>query len=79
MSFHSFGTLGAFGETLALLGIALMWTFRSQAVEWLREFFQIWRGHVSSGELHVSDPVYRRRKPRRPRGALNPSKTRPDR
>src|SRR4029077_540900 len=50
MSIHNFGTLGAVGETLALLGIAILWTFRSQAIEWLREFFQIWRGHVSPSE-----------------------------
>ena len=70
MSFQNFGTLGAVGETLALLGVAILWTFRSQAFEWLREFFQIWRGHVSASELHVSDPLYRRQRPRRPRGAL---------
>ena len=64
------GVLGAFGETLALLGIGLLWTYRAQAVVWLRELLEIWRGEVSGRDPHLSDPVYRRVKPRRPHGAI---------
>ena len=64
------GLLGAVGETMALLGIGLLWTYRAQAVVWLRELLDIWRGEISGRDPHLSDPVYRRAKPRRPRGAL---------
>ena len=64
------GLLGAVGETMALLGLGLLWTYRAQALDWLREFLEIWRGEVSGRDPHLSDPVYRRAKPRRPRGAL---------
>ncbi len=67
---HNFGILGAVGETLALLGLGLLWTYRAQAVSWVREFLEIWRGEVSGRDPHLSDPVYRRVKPRRPRGAI---------
>ena len=62
--------LGAVGQTLALLGMGLLWTYRAQAMDWLRELLEIWRGEVSGRDPHLSDPVYRRVKPRRPRGAL---------
>lgn len=62
--------LGAVGETLALLGIGLLWTYRVQAIDWLRELLDIWRGEISGRDPHLSDPAYRRLKPRRPRGAL---------
>ena len=64
------GMLGAVGETMALLGIGLLWTYRAQAVVWLRELLDIWRGEISGRDPHLSDPVYRRAKPRRPPGAL---------
>jgi hypothetical protein len=64
------GVLGAIGETMALLGLGLIWTFRAPAVEWMREFMDICRGEVSGRDPHLSDPAYRRLKPRRPRGAL---------
>jgi hypothetical protein len=64
------GMLGAFGETLALLGLGLLWTYRAQAMVWLRELLEIWRGEVSGRDPHLSDPVYRRVKPRRPHGAI---------
>lgn len=64
------GMLGAFGETLALLGIGLLWTYRVQAVVWMRELLDIWRGEISGRDPHLSDPVYRRAKPRRPQGAI---------
>ena len=64
------GMLGAVGQTLALLGLGLLWTYRAQAMDWLRELLEIWRGEVSGRDPHLSDPVYRRVKPRRPRGAL---------
>jgi hypothetical protein len=64
------GLLGAVGETMALLGLGLLWTYRAQALDWLREFLEIWRGEVSGRDPHLSDPLYRRVKPRRPRGAL---------
>jgi hypothetical protein len=64
------GMLGAFGETLALLGIGLLWTYRTQALDWLRELLEIWRGEGSGRDPHLSDPVYRRVKPRRPQGAI---------
>jgi hypothetical protein len=67
---HSIGMLGAVGETMALLGLGLLWTYRVQAVEWWRELLDIWRGEVSGRDPQLSDPVYRRVKPRRPRGAL---------
>jgi len=67
---HSIGMLGAAGETLALLGLGLLWTYRTQAADWLRELLDIWRGEVSGRDPHLSDPAYRRVKPRRPRGAL---------
>ena len=70
MSMQNVGMLGAVGETMALLGLGLLWTYRAQAVDWLREFSEIWRGEVSGRDPHLSDPVYRRVKPRRPRGAL---------
>ena len=70
MSMRNIGMLGAVGETMALLGLGLLWTYRAQAVEWLREFLEIWRGEVSGRDPHLSDPAYRRVKPRRPRGAL---------
>lgn len=67
---RNFGILGAAGETMALVGLGLLWTYRAQAVDWLRELLEIWRGEVSGRDPHLSDPVYRRVKPRRPRGAL---------
>ena len=67
---RNFGILGAAGETMALVGLGLLWTYRAQAVEWLREFLEIRRGEVSGRDPHLSDPLYRRVKPRRPRGAL---------
>jgi hypothetical protein len=67
---HSLGMLGAAGETLALLGLGLLWTYRAQAADWLRELLDIWRGEISGRDPQLSDPVYRRVKPRRPRGAL---------
>jgi hypothetical protein len=70
MSMSNIGVLGAVGQTLALLGLGLLWTYRAQAMDWLRELLEIWRGEVSGRDPHLSDPVYRRVKPRRPRGAL---------
>jgi hypothetical protein len=70
MSMRHIGMLGAVGETMALLGLGLLWTYRVQAVDWLREFLEIKRGEVSGRDPHLSDPAYRRVKPRRPRGAL---------
>ena len=70
MSLHNVGQMGAIGEIMALLGVAILWTFRAQAFEWLREFFDIWRGQISGRDPLLADPVYRRLKPRRPRGAL---------
>ena len=67
---RSVGMLGAVGETLALLGVGLLWTYRAQAADWLRELLDIWRGEISGRDPQLSDPVYRRVKPRRPRGAL---------
>ena len=67
---HSIGMLGAAGETLALVGTGLLWTYRSQAADWMRELLDIWRGEISGRDPHLSDPAYRRVKPRRPRGAL---------
>jgi hypothetical protein len=67
---RSVGMLGAVGQTMALLGLGLLWTYRAQAAEWLREVLEIWRGEVSGRDPHLSDPVYRRVKPRRPRGAI---------
>ena len=64
------GMLGAVGETMALLGLGLLWTYRAQAMDWLREFLEIWRGEVSGHDPQLSDPTYRRVKPRRPHGAL---------
>jgi len=69
MSFHM-GQMGAIGESIALLGVAILWTFRAQAWEWLREFLDIWRGQISGRDPLLADPVYMRRKPRRLRGAL---------
>jgi hypothetical protein len=62
--------IGAVGETMALVGLGLLWTYRAQAIDWVRELLEIWRGEVSGRDPHFSDPVYRRVKPRRPRGAL---------
>jgi hypothetical protein len=62
--------LGAVGETMALLGLGLLWTYRVQAVDWVREVLEIWRGGVSGRDPQLSDPVYRRVKPRRPPGAI---------
>ncbi len=70
MSFHNLGQMGAIGETIALLGVAILWTFRAQALEWLREFLDIWRGQISGRDPLLADPAYMRRKPRRLRGAL---------
>jgi hypothetical protein len=64
------GMIGAVGETMALVGLGLLWTYRAQAIDWVRELLEIWRGEVSGRDPHFSDPVYRRVKPRRPRGAL---------
>jgi hypothetical protein len=63
------GILGAVGETMALLGLGLLWTYRTEAIDWMRELLEIWRGEVSGRDPHLSDPVYRRVKPRRPAGA----------
>jgi hypothetical protein len=70
MSLHNVGQMGAIGEIMALLGVAILWTFRTQAFEWLREFFDIWRGQISGRDPLLADPLYGRLKPRRPRGAL---------
>jgi hypothetical protein len=67
---RNIGMLGAVGETMALVGLGLLWTYRAQAIDWLRELLEIWRGEVSGRDPHLSDPVYRRAKPRRPPGAL---------
>ena len=67
---RNIGMLGGVGETMALLGLGLLWTFRTQAWDWVRELLDIWRGEISGRDPHLSDPVYRRVKPRRPRGAL---------
>jgi hypothetical protein len=67
---QNLGMLGAVGETMALVGLGLLWTYRAQAMDWLREFLEIWRGEVSGRDPQLSDPAYRRVKPRRPRGAL---------
>jgi hypothetical protein len=67
---RNMGMLGAAGETMALLGLGLLWTYRAEAMDWLRELLEIWRGEVSGRDPHLSDPVYRRVKPRRPRSAL---------
>jgi hypothetical protein len=64
------GLLGGVGETMALLGIGLLWTYRAQAADWLRELLDIWRGEISGRDPHLSDPLYRRVKPRRPPRAL---------
>jgi len=64
------GLLGAVGETMALLGLGLLWTYRAQAADWLREVLDIWRGEISGRDPHLSDPVHRRVKPRRPPRAL---------
>jgi hypothetical protein len=64
------GTLGAVGETMALLGLALLWTYRAEALDWVRELLEIWRGQVSGRDPQLSDPTYRRLKPRRPRRAV---------
>jgi hypothetical protein len=64
------GLLGEIGETMALLGLGLLWTYRSQAAVWLREMFDIWRGEISGRDPHLADPLYRRVKPRKPRGAI---------
>jgi len=55
---------------MALLGLGLLWTFRASAIVWLREMLDIWRGEISGRDPHLSDPVYRRVKPRTPRRAL---------
>ena len=70
MSLHNVGQMGAIGEIMALMGVAILWTFRAQAFDWLREFFDIWRGQISGRDPLLADPTYRRLKPRRPRGAL---------
>jgi hypothetical protein len=64
------GHMGAVGEIMALFGAGILWTFRAQAFEWLREFFDIWRGQISGRDPLLSDPLYNRARPRRPRGAL---------
>jgi hypothetical protein len=63
-------TMGAIGQSMALLGIGLLWTYRTEAREWLREFIEIRRGRAFHGDPRVSDPTYRRVTPRRPAGAL---------
>jgi hypothetical protein len=70
MTWNHLGALGATGETLALFGIALLWTFRAQAFEWLREFIDIWRGEISGHDPLLADRKYMRQKPRRPQCAL---------
>ena len=55
---------------MALFGAGILWTFRAQAFEWLREFFDIWRGQISGRDPLLSDALYNRARPRRPRGAL---------
>jgi hypothetical protein len=69
MALH-IGQMGAVGEIMALFGAGILWTFRAQAFEWLREFFDIWRGQISGRDPLLSDPLYNRARPRRPRGAL---------
>lgn len=67
---RNIGMLGGVGETMALIGLGLLWTCRAQAREWMRELLDIWRGEISGRDPQLSDPLYRRAKPRRPRGAL---------
>ena len=55
---------------MALLGLGLLWTCRVQALDWLRELLDIWRGEISGRDPRLSDPTYRRTKPRTPRGAI---------
>jgi hypothetical protein len=64
------GMLGAAGETLALVGFGLLWTYRAPAREWIRELVEIWSGEVSGRDPHLSDPIYRRSRPRRPPNAM---------
>jgi hypothetical protein len=70
MKLHNLGPMGGIGETLALLGAALLWTYREPAYQWLREFVDIWRGEISGRDPLLADRRYMRSKPRRPRGAL---------
>ncbi len=63
MALH-IGQMGAIGEIMALFGAGILWTFRAQAFEWLREFFDIWRGQISGRDPLLSDPLYNRARPR---------------
>jgi hypothetical protein len=69
MSLSNFGMLGAIGETMALLGLALLWTYRAQAECWLREFLGIWRWKVAGRNPLLLNIAYQRRMARRPRDA----------
>ncbi len=64
------GMLGGLGETMALIGVGLLWTYRAEAAQWLRELLEIWRGDSFGRDPHLSDPAYRRLHPRRPPGAI---------
>ena len=64
------GMLGAAGQTMALLGLGLLWTYREQAVSWVREIREIWLGEFHGRDPHLADPIYRRVKPRRPERAV---------
>lgn len=55
---------------MALLGLGLLWTYREQAVNWLREIREIWLGEFYGRDPHLADPLYRRVKPRRPQRLL---------
>ena len=70
MSLDNLGQMGAAGEIIALLGVAILWTFRAQVVEWVREFLDIQRGVVSGNDPLLADRTYMRRKPRRRFGVL---------
>ena len=70
MSLHNLGQMGAIGGIMALLGAAILWTFRTEEFEWLREYFDIRRGQITGRDPSLADPLYGRLKPRRPRGAL---------
>lgn len=66
MAWSNLGWVGESGVAMCLLGAALLWQFRAIALDWLREFFRIWRGEIrfrGAAEGSTPDRAARRRLP----------------
>jgi len=70
MAWSNLDWVGESGAAMCLLGAALLWQFRATALDWLREFFRIWRGEIRSGGAADGGTPERTARRRLPAGAI---------